>query len=281
MKQEVTMFSWKGSRRVVFVLIFSFLLLSCASTPGSVETPQKQAASVMPAGKGVTWHLLVIGDSSLWGLGKALASQITADVGCAVETYDAALGSLSAGAVRAALEKGNPENYTLNKLKDSLRQAEYVVMFVNPLDSMLPGKPIELDGCFMSKSPGACELERFSAYKADLDFIWKTIIELRAGQPTILRATDIYNPLLVHWQKSGVVEPCTRCWVNLSTAARQAAENLGIPFLSRFDAFNGTDHLEDPRKKGYILEDGEHPAALANEFTARLLAKMGYLPTIF
>lgn len=113
-----------------------------------------------------------------------------------------------------------------------------------------------------------------------MEFIWKKIIELRAGQPTILRATDIYNPLLVLWQKNGVVDDCNNCWVNMSLAAQQAAKNAGVPFFYRFDAFNGSNHLEDPRAKGYILEDGEHPTTLASEYSAKLLAEMGYEPTI-
>jgi len=108
--------------------------------------------------------------------------------------------------------------------------------------------------------------------------IWAKILELRAGQPTILRATDIYNPLVSPWNEHDVFEACTVCWGNMSNAARLAAEAYDIPFLSRYDAFNGVNHNEDPREKGYIRSDGEHPSTLAGQYTADLLSQMGYEP---
>jgi hypothetical protein len=59
---------------------------------------------------------------------------------------------------------------------------------------------------------------------------------------------------------------------------RQSAEAVNVPFLSRYDAFNGLQHAEDPREKGFIRPDGEHPTSLACQFTAELLSKMGYAP---
>jgi hypothetical protein len=108
--------------------------------------------------------------------------------------------------------------------------------------------------------------------------IWDEIVQLREGQPTVLRATDLYNPLVVDWQEAGVFEACTTCWENMSDAARRAAEARNIPFLSRLDAFNGLAHDEDPRAKGFIVSDGEHPSELAARYTAELLSRMGYDP---
>jgi hypothetical protein len=268
----------KGILSFVCFLIITAILAACNSQPTSEPTSQS-VARPMPTGKGVTWKLVVIGDSSLWGLGKAMAMQIEKDQGVKVELYDATPGGLSVGNVRKALEKGDSTYLSLTKLNDELKTAQYVIMFANPMDSMLPDKPIEFDACFFAEKPGDCGLDRFVNYISDLEFIWKKIIELRAGQPTILRAVDIYNPLVGSWIKNGVFNECTACWANMSTAARQAAGNLGIPFLSRFDAFNGRNHQEDPRQKGYILADGEHPTDLANEHTAKLLSAMGYMAT--
>jgi hypothetical protein len=64
----------------------------------------------------------------------------------------------------------------------------------------------------------------------------------------------------------------------MNLAVRMAAEAQNIPFLSRYDDFNGADHGEDPREKGYIRSDGEHPSALASRYTAELLSEMGYEP---
>ena len=55
---------------------------------------------------------------------------------------------------------------------------------------------------------------------------------------------------------------------------------FNIPFLSRYDAFNGPNHDEHPREKGYIRGDGEHPTELASEYTAKLLPDIGYRPVM-
>ncbi len=224
---------------------------------------------------------MVIGDSSLWGLGKAFASQIESDLGVQVVLTDFALPSLSAGTVLEALHSEEPPSTRLAKeLADDLRQAEVVVMFVNPVDSIDPEKPLDLDGCFVSHAPASCSPEAFEQYTSDLKAIWAEILALRAGQPTILRATDIYNPLVRPWNEGGVFKACTQCWENMSHAARLAAEAYNIPFFSRYDAFNGTNHTEDPREKKFIRSDGEHPTQLASQFTAELLSQMGYDPVL-
>ncbi len=151
-------------------------------------------------------------------------------------------------------------------------------MFVNPFDSVEPGNPLDLESCFASRPPASCGPESFEQYTADLKALWAEILALRGGKPTILRATDIYNPLASPWREAGVFEACTECWQNMSNAARLAAEAHNIPFLSRFDAFNGPNHDEDPREKGYIRGDGEHPTDLAGQFAAELLSQMGYEP---
>ncbi|MCJ7723922.1 MAG: SGNH/GDSL hydrolase family protein [Anaerolineales bacterium] len=270
----------KLMRSLTCLLLLAALLIACSPLQEFENNQPAPPSVMMPVGKDVTWDLVVIGDSSLWGCGDALAEKITTDLGVAVKVHDFALPALSAGSVREVLETVKASSYTLPKLPDALKEADYVIMFVNPLDSEVPGTPIELDACFSGSKPGACDLARFAQYTADMEFIWRKTIELRAGQPTILRATDIYNPLVAWWQENGVFDSCTDCWVNMSTAARQAAENLDIPFLSRYDAFNGADHAEDPREKGYIRDDGEHPTDLANEVTAQLLSGMGYDATI-
>ena len=256
------------------IILLSIVLMIVACNP-----PAGQEVK-MPTNPGDTWDIVVIGDSSLWGAAEALSKQINSDLGVEVRVHDFTLGGLSAGSVRDILKTGKSERLALKDFTDALQEAEFVLMFVNPVDSQVSGSPIELDACFDAMKPGNCELDRFSVYVTDLEYIWGRIIELRAGQPTILRATDLYNPLVNYWQKSGVFEDCTMCWSNLSAAARQAAEAVGVPFLSRFDAYNGLTHEEDPREKGLISEDGEHPSDLAGEYTASLLSEMGYEATV-
>jgi hypothetical protein len=251
----------------VFCIFTFVIVLAGCSTP-----------KTLPAGPNAVWDLVVIGDSSMWELGMAFASQIEEDNSVKVVLDDFALPSLSAGEVLEVLETGKSVRARLEDLPAALRKAEVVVMFVNPVNSIDPAMPLNMDGCFFYQQPEACDMENFAKYITDLESIWGKVLELRDGQATILRATDLYNPLVSRWQEFGFFEPCDICWQNLSAANRQAADSLGIPFLSRYDAYNGVDHSEDPRQKGYIREDGEHPTQLGAEFTAGLLSSMGYEP---
>jgi predicted dienelactone hydrolase len=263
-----------------YILCLALLLAACSREQAPATTPGPSPAPSLPSGLPQTeWHLVVIGDSSLWGLGTAFAAQIENDVGVQVILADYALPTLSAGEALADLRKEKPPYTRLTaKAAEDLRQAEVVVMFFNPLRSVSPEHPLDLDACFANRAPASCSPEGFEQYTADMEAIWAEILKLRGGKPTILRATDIYNPLVSPWREAGVFEACTGCWQNMSNAARLAAEAYNIPFLSRLDAFNGPSHDEDPREKGYIHFDGEHPSDLASQFTAELLSQMGYEP---
>jgi hypothetical protein len=257
----------------LFVCVLSIIaavLLSTACSP----------KASMPTGAKAEWNLVIIGDSSMWELGDAFADQIEQDLGVKVVVDDFALPALSAGRVLEALETGKSANYRLEKLPDALKTADVVVMFVNPEDSNDPEKPLNFSGCFSGAQPADCPMANFEKYTSDLDAIWANIIELREGQPTILRAVDLYNPLVEMWNRNGIFTECTTCWENMSAAAEQAAKNHGIPFMSRLDLYNGPDHNEDPNDEGYIRGDGEHPTELGAQVTASELATLGYQPDI-
>jgi hypothetical protein len=257
--------------RISKVSIFSAILAMALFLVGCTSTE-------LPQGVNAVWHLVVIGDSSMWELGEAFAAQIEKDVGVAVVLEDFALPTLSAGEVLEALQTGRSSRARLEKLPTALKEAEVVVMFVNPIDSINPEKPLNLDGCFDYRAPESCEPDTFYKWTGDLKMIWAEIFKLRKGKETILRATDLYNPLVSGWKKNGVFEACTECWVNMSNASRLAAEAYNIPLLSRLDAFGGMNHDEDPRQKGFIRDDGEHPSELGAQFIAELLSQMGYEP---
>jgi hypothetical protein len=234
----------------------------------------------MPRGPGATWQLVIISDSSLWRVGEALADRIEKDTGAKVEYIDYAIGSLTAGNVLEALQTGKSSRLSLEKLPAVLKDAEMVIVFLNPWDSLDAEHPLDMDQCFEYRIPGNCDPESMKQWTSDLNGIWREILKLRAGQPTILRAVDLYNPLVQPWKENGVFEDCTECWENMSDAVRQAAEPYNIPFVSRLDMMNGINHDEDPRLKGFILEDGEHPSELGAQYMAELIAGMGYDPVI-
>lgn len=252
--------------KIITGIVLISLLAGC--------TPQ----AALPSGPGALWDLVVIGDSSLWLHGEAFASQIEADLGVKVTLHDFAISNVSASQLLELFETGKTPNSRLEKLPESVRQAEVVVMFVLPEESVDLDHPSGLDDCFYARPPGDCSMESFSAYTADMKAIWGKIIALRKGKATILRATDIYCPLVDNWHDAGIFAECTTCWINLSAAARQAAEAYNIPFASRYDLFNGVSHNWNPQDKGYTDRGGEHPTEQAGLEFAGLLAKLGYEP---
>lgn len=255
---------------VIFSLLFS--LSACNAKDVSFTT------QLMPVGDGAVWDLVVIGDPSLKGLGRVYEEQIEKDMGVQVDLSDFVIPNLSAGEVRVVLETGKTDNFRLEALPKALYGAEVVVMFVNPLDSIDPANPLDLESCFFNSLPADCSPESYKQYEADLTAIWAKIFELRAGQPTILRAMDTYNPFVTAWNKFDLFIPCNTCWENMSLAVRHAADAYDIPFVSRFDLMNGEHHDQNPKAKGYLGEDGDTPSELACIQTTAQLAKLGYDP---
>jgi len=232
----------------------------------------------LPQGAGNEWHLVVIGESSSWGLGEAYASQIEKDLGIKVILDDFAIGDLRAIAVLEALRTGKSSNSRLEQLPAALKQADMVVMSASPYGSVTPETRKSIERCFSSLEPAPCTPQGLEGFTADLQAIWAIIFELREGRPTILRGIDAASPFVSSWKKYQVYDACTVCWEEYSEASRRAAEAYHIPFLSRYDAFNGLEHDEDLSQKGYAGSDGIHPNDLASQLTAELLSKLGYEP---
>jgi hypothetical protein len=261
---------------VMIAIGMSSLIAGCSSNVAPASPTQPPAE--MPKGSGVEWRLAVISESSGWGLGQAFAKQIEKDVGVKVVLDDFAIGNLSAGEVLQVLQTGKGTSSRLEELPVALKRADVVVMFGNPMLSVDAATGESINSCFGSTAPAPCTPKAFEKYTADLEAIWAKVFELRSGQPTVLRAIDVASPFVNNWIKYQTFDACTVCWECVSNAVRQAAEAYRIPFLSRYDAFNGVKHDIDPKQQGYIGEDGIHPNDLAQQHTAELLAKLGYEP---
>ena len=94
--------------------------------------------------------------------------------------------------------------------------------------------------------------------------IWGEIFTLRNGKPTILRTMDLYTPLINDYIEKGLLLACTMCLENYSDAIHLAADAYHIPFIRRYDLFNGVNHDEDAVAKGFIMDDGDHPSNLGH-----------------
>jgi hypothetical protein len=246
--------------------------------PPTPTTSLPPTPAALPKGPGALWHLVVIGDSSSWGLGEAYANQIEKDMGVKVLLEDYALPDFTAREVLRLLRSPQYQEYETEGLTDAIKEAEVLVVSPSPMKSVDPGTAHSIDNCFAASAPAPCTPQAFQDYTADLEAIWAKIFELRAGQPTILRTVDSASPFVGAWIKAQVFNECTVCWQCVSDAMHLAANAYHIPFVSRYDAFNGLNHNEDPIQKGYVRSDNIHPNALASQLTAELLSKLGYEP---
>jgi lysophospholipase L1-like esterase len=128
--------------------------------------------------------------------------------------------------------------------------------------------------------PEDCSPEYYAPYIENIEKVYQEIFALREGQATIIYALDLYNPLISEHQECGTEDGCTQCWEIFNAAVHQAAEAYGIPVVSVYDLFNGPDHDQDPRAKGYIISDGEHTSESGQQAIADLLSQAGYTPRI-
>lgn len=225
------------------------------------------------------WDLVWISDSTGWDVAEVYAAMVEQDTGVKVNVYDNWIGGLSAGDVLHGLQGTPTPSMQLERNADEIREAELIVFYGNPIASWGEENPADW---VCTSSVGMnyvsnCELETFEQYIADLEAIYEIIFELRAGQPTIVRAYDAYNPLIARFKEQGVYEDCKACWANYNAAIHQAAETYSVPVAQVAEAWNGPDWNQDPVALGYT-KDGEHP----NEEGARVIAEairvLGYDP---
>jgi hypothetical protein len=258
------------------LLLAGTLLEGCAPSWGSKPTitPTGTSAEEKPG-----WDLVFFSDSSGWGVADLYAAYLEEDLGVTVEVHDLATSDLSAGSVLAALREGrNPYSPSVDVVA-LVREAEVVVVFGNPLESRSESHPWDWN-CVSSTAPYAreCAPETFDTYRAHMGAIYEEILRLRGDAPVLIRAFDSYNPLYSVFREQGVYDECVGCWENYNEAIHQAAAAHNVPVARVFDAFNGPNHDEDPRDKGYIGNDGEHTTAAGRQVIADLLRELGYDP---
>jgi hypothetical protein len=169
----------------------------------------------------------------------------------------------------------------LERNADEIREAELIVIYGNLMASWSEDNTADW---VCTSSVGTnyvnnCSMDTFDEYIEDLEGIYEIIFELRAGQSTIVRAFDAYNPLIARFKEQGVYEDCKACWANYNAAIHQAADAYHVPVVKVAEVWNGPDFDQDPVAMGYT-KDGEHP----NEEGARVIAEtiraLGYEPVI-
>ena len=257
----------------VRLLVLLILVAAC----GQQESSPPPTATMSEAADAC--GLVFISDSSGRVAAGTYANIVESDLGVDVALDEFTISELSARSVANYLRDPEALDYNLRlktlNLAERLSEAEVIVFYGNPRsedagDWSCVEEPFYVVDC----SP-----QTFDAYREDLRTIYEHIFQLRGDSPIIVRAFDAYNPLYSAYRERGVFDECLQCWENYNEAIHQVAAEYGVPVAPVFDTFNGSDHSEDPREKGYISSDGQHTSGEGARVIAGLLRDLGYEPT--
>ena len=249
------------------IVIGSVLLPFCAGCGGPV-------GDEMPITPGAEWDLVVFGDSSAWGVGDAFATCLEEDLGVEVTVHDMTAGGEPIARVLSRLQ----EDKDLRKV---IKEAEVITFYGNPRGSQSKKHPGDWGSCVNPsnlREPGNAAPETFDVYEANIRAVIDEMLHLRRGTPTIIRAMDGYMPIQVAWRASEVYDACWLFWDNYNQAIHRACAERNVPVARVYDAFNGPDHHEDPRDKGYISADGVHTSMEGRKAIGDAFRALGYAP---
>jgi hypothetical protein len=219
------------------------------------------------------FDLVYISDSSGWGVAGVYGRQIRKALGVAVRVHDEWRGNLSAVEILNELRYG----VAWPRL---IRDAEVIVLYGSPA-----GLQIVRGGDCISSTDPPLEVgpQLWTKYVPALKAIYKRIFQIRKGKPVILRAPNMYNPVISQapegqqsWEEAGIADICTKLWESYAAAIAKAAAAYRVPVADVYTAFNGKDHREDPVAKGYLQPDGIHPSTKGRAVIAQTLADLGY-----
>jgi hypothetical protein len=262
--------------------------MSIAATTSVVEQSSSSEVSPFPAGEPL--DLLVLTDSSGWGVADRYAP-------LAAEALDREVRALDL----AGLGDHNIENLLVmiqTSRADEVAESEIIVVYGYPgrLEYELPlpniltcleavdavDYPEDYEGDWSpgeewEEIPVVPTVEDWSPFREVLDQVYDEIWKLRAGQPTILRTYEVYNGFgVAAWTELGIHEECIANYEVLGQVVREAAEANGAGFVSLLDAFNGPNQDEDPRAKGLIGDDGFHANENGQDLVVETLAAIGF-----
>jgi hypothetical protein len=218
------------------------------------------------------WDLVWFSDSSGFGVADLWAERIAAEQGVEVRVADHASTSLSAGSVLEQLDRQD--------IQAEVGEAEIILVYGNPTRS---GMVHTSDTCVSAdptpREPPSLQTEADrEPYRENLREIYERILALRDGQPTIIRAMDLYIPALAPWRQAGIEPECLHNFEVFSAAVPRVADEYGVPTASMLDAFNGPDHDQDPVERGFISGDGIHTSDAGRAAMVDVLDALGYEP---
>lgn len=237
-------------------------------TTAATTEDQSLAATSLPATDTEPWDLLYISDSSGWRVGEAYAELAAEELGVEVRLVDWRVPSLS---MLHAIDK-------IAAFPQRVADAEIIVLWANPAGSGVRDDHCASEVTPASPPPEPLTVDEWAPFGALFEQAFADIWAARDGAPVVLRATDLYVPILDVWQQVGVAEACTTSWQAMSDAVRSAADESGATMVSAYDALNGPNHDVDLAQAGY-LRDTFHLNDAGGAVVAEALAAEGFEPS--
>lgn len=251
------------------IVLIVLVLAACKSGP-----------DITPLEELDEWDLVWVTDSSGWGVAQVYGEMVAVDTGKIVNVGDYWEGGFAAGEMLEILRgEYTGSDLKLQKLPERIAEAEIVVFYGNPEMSIYEPRPgdwncVGVFGFYVND----CDPEIFTLYIEQIKEVFQLILELREGQPTIIRTYDAYNPLVNQFKKAGAYEECKACWGMYNDAIWKAAEEMRIPVAPVAELWNGPDFTIDPDDDLGYTSDGIHPNELGAQVIAQALRELGYDP---
>ena len=264
------------------MLVVGLLLAGCSaasddSVLGELQDMANQAseAELDEAPSDEVWDLVYIQDSLGFGVADRYAEHIRTASGADVVVHDKAIGNLQAVTVLSRLRGNHFEDWP-----ELVRNAEIIVLFGNPDGS---GTTSDIGTCISGSTsqrepPLHNSEEDWRPYREVLDDVYQEIWKIREDVPVILRAVEFINPAISAWREAGIEKECTEALEAMNRTIRDAALNGGATVVSTYDLYNGPQHEQDPREKGWIGPDGTHLSNEGEQAIADALAASGLSP---
>lgn len=268
-------------RRALALMAAALLLTGCGGarvTPlGTMAdgTTQPPTGTPVPAPTAAAeaWDLVWFSDSSVAKAVTGYAAAIHERLGVPVRIHNF-WGPGDRGSAAFISDLTNVE-----AVEQAIKEAEVIVLYTNP--ARTPAGDAVAAACMegvKGHPPKLYVAADFKEFAESLTSIYERIFELRNGQTVVLRAVDLYVPVLAGWKAAGVERECTSDWEVWTSVLRSAAEAWHVPVASMYDAFNGPNHDQDPTEKGLISSDGAHPSEAGTAAQVAVLDALGYDP---
>jgi hypothetical protein len=262
------------------------LLLLVALMLVGVVLASSCVPSASTAGSGLDdldeWDMVVVGDHLTGGVvasadgqsaAELYAALIESELGVTVKVEERTPSFVTARRALGALRNQEDDaSLELRGWPDLVREAEVVVF------SASPEHPTLGEGSWVWQCENVdCSSESLDGFATALDAIFKEILQLRDGSPTIIRTVEYYarNPAV--WKERGIEDHCTQCYEQMNAVIRQAAKENGVLVAPLADAFNGPNHDKDPVEAGLVV-GGWRLTEAGAQLMAEQLRELGYDP---